>query len=85
MSPNKFESARQDRVERLEPEVQRILDVLGHPEALVTDESFIADFSDFGQGHGEIELRRISAALGVHVEDNSVIADIAAQLKGGAL
>lgn len=39
--------APQDDVEAFPAEVQRILGVVGHPEALITDESSVADFMIF--------------------------------------
>ena len=37
-------SAPRDDVEALEPYIDRILEALGHPEAYVTDESWVSDF-----------------------------------------
>lgn len=42
----KVEAASQDWVRALEPEVAKVLDALGHPEAFVTDESTVADFAE---------------------------------------
>lgn len=40
----KYELAEQDNVERLTPYVDLVLSVLGHREALVTDQSSVGDF-----------------------------------------
>ncbi len=45
-----FEVASSDRVEspQLEARVARVLAAIGHPEAMVTDESMVWDFSPLG-------------------------------------
>jgi hypothetical protein len=39
-----FERAATDARDALDPYVQRILEIIGHPEAMVTDESTVRDF-----------------------------------------
>jgi hypothetical protein len=69
--------ASQDRVERLNRYVQRVLKVLGFEDAMVTDESLVADFSDFGQGFSPGQLRRLRKRLGLPVSNDASIADLA--------
>jgi len=71
------EFAPQSRVQKFAAEVDRILDALGYPDALVTDESILWDFCL--EDH---ELRQLGETLGVAVTKESVIADIAEALRG---
>ncbi len=43
-----------DQIDELEPWVQVVLDALGHPEALVTNESYISDFKLFMASEEEL-------------------------------
>jgi hypothetical protein len=68
-----------DRVTRFEPEIDRILDALGYPEALVTDESTLGDFS-----LEPLEYARAEEALGLQfATNNDLLVDIAERLRGG--
>jgi hypothetical protein len=40
----KIEVAERDKIEELESYVEKVLEVIGHPEAFVTDESMVWDF-----------------------------------------
>lgn len=71
-------SAPQDRITRLEAQVDKILIALGHREAWVTDESMINDFDI-----EEHELEKLSADLGVKVSLDDYIADVAERMIGG--
>jgi hypothetical protein len=51
------ECAPQDARNALEPFIDQVLDVLGHPEALVTDESRVRDFLDWTDRPGRIRRR----------------------------
>ena len=61
----KITFAPQDGVDALHEEVTALLELLGHPEALVTDESHITDFLEFGlKGEAyEAEKERIWAEI----------------------
>ena len=48
----KFELAPQDKIEKYQKEVTVIVKALGHPEALVTDESRISDFMSVFDSRG---------------------------------
>lgn len=74
------ELAPQHEVAALPDEIQRVLDALGHPEALVTDESRIGDFFDFGDPEPP-DTRPIAAALGVPVDARDFIVDVALRLR----
>jgi hypothetical protein len=82
------ELAPQARTARLEPFVQRVLDALGHPEALVTDESMISDFVPHHDSSGADPenmrwLTTVGRQLGMMVSYQDLIVDIAEQLQGG--
>lgn len=74
----KITCAPQDEVEQLQPQLDALLEILGHPEALVTDWSTFADFLCFGQTQEEAQdelCRRLTAAgiwTEVNVEDTLV-------------
>jgi len=72
-----FELAPQEKVNALDKYVDRILEVLGHPEALVTDESTIWDFLALEPER----LKEISEKLGVKVETGDYLIDVAASMK----
>lgn len=67
-----FELAPQDKVFEFEYEVGLILETLGHPEALVTDESKISDFRE--------ETDEIAELLGVEVNREDYIWQVAERL-----
>jgi hypothetical protein len=79
----KFEMAPQVRIEALDFYVQKILDALGHPEALVSDESQINDFSDWGASkeNRDAWALELSDKLGLPVERKEFIPDVALKLK----
>jgi hypothetical protein len=79
----KFEMAPQVRIEALDFYVQKILDALGHPEALVSDESQINDFSDWGASKEDRDawVLELSDKLGLPVERKEFIPDVALKLK----
>lgn len=62
-------------IERLQPYVDRVLEAVGHPEALVTDKSMIADFPI-----EDDELPELSEKLGVEVKQDSYIWKLAEDL-----
>ena len=64
-------------IDTLESYVERILTVLGHPEALVTDLSTIGDF-----GLDDDERSAANARLGVALSDADYIYEVAQRLRG---
>lgn len=80
--------AAQDRVVRLERFVDRVLDAVGHPGALVTDMSSVSDFApDFGRGADHpanaVWCIEVGEKLGIVVGYHESIADVAERLQGG--
>jgi hypothetical protein len=79
--------ASQNEVNELQPQIERLLEALGHPEALVTDESTFLDFlSPFEfpeRGQAQNELRRLleEAGIDMHVEVGWTLANAAWALK----
>lgn len=63
--------------------VGHILETLGHPEALVTDESRIEDFADSDFNREELEQfsKKVSEQLRVPVSGKDYIVDVARKLK----
>ena len=78
--------APQDQTEELSPYIDQILEALGHPEALVTDESMIGDFRSFGITHEEKEiwLNGLSEKLGIPIKSNDYLVDLSLILKGNS-
>ena len=60
----KFEKADDNQTEKLWPKIYKILEILGHPEALVTDESKIWDFTCFEPE----KVKEISEKIGFEVK-----------------
>ena len=78
----KFQLASKVKVDELEPYVDKILDILGHPEALATDESLISDFTCFfNDGQREEDLRYLSQQIGFDVFEYEYDVDIAEKMK----
>ncbi len=83
----KFELAKQDKVTELRDYIDFILERIGSPEALVTDESKIGDFIDLAlfsesglTDNGQKYLDHISFLLEVKVEDTDFLWEVAAKL-----
>jgi len=72
----RFEKAESDKVEELGPFIDHILFIMGHPEALVTDESKIWDFTCFEPE----KVKEISKDLGFEVKQSDYLIDIARRL-----
>lgn len=66
-----------DRVDQLAPEIEKVLEALGHPEALVTDQSAIGDFGVMEQH----EIDWIAGFLGVEVQRRDYLVTIAQRLR----
>lgn len=67
-----FELAPQVKIREFEYEVELILKILGHPEALVTDKSKVCDFRE--------ETNEVAELLGVEVHKQDYIWQIAERL-----
>lgn len=82
-----------DKVTDFEDEVQLVLDALGYPRAMVTDQSKVSDFflpvnqdmSDLEYAHFSGENRKMVAkaceTLGIAVLSNELIVDVAKRLR----
>ena len=78
----KFEMAPQDRVEDYKYELEDILEVLGHPEALITDLSSISDFYPLDRKETAECMERISRAFGIEVaKPNELLVDLAKRVR----
>jgi len=83
----KFELASQDKVNDLEKYVGKVLEALGHPEALVTDESRVFDFTHFIMDEQEYEkdkneqLLKAFKELGIEIDEDDYIYRIADKLR----
>ena len=83
----KIEMASTDDVSKYQKEIRIILKMLGHPEALVSDESSVWDFlSHFGDEKENKEfnkntLERISCRLALDVKARDLLVDIAKRIR----
>lgn len=66
----KITIAEQDLVSKFEEECNEILEALEHPEALITDESIIADFLSFGydKEHDQSIIKKLQK----HFNDDNI-------------
>ena len=72
--------APQDRVDEYAEGIAQILDALGHPDSLVTDESTFGDFWMTRGAEAEAELDAVEAKLGIKVRFADRLVDAAAML-----
>ena len=83
----KIEMASTDDVSKYQKEIRVILKILGHPEALVSDESSIWDFlSHFGSKEENKEynqemLEKISCRLALDIKPDDLLIDIAKRIR----
>jgi hypothetical protein len=83
MDQDRFEPAPADRVAQYRAEIDRILDALGHSEALVTDESMVSDFPIRHEDDGP-SLTELRIDLGVRVRRHDRLVDIAQRMRAHA-
>lgn len=77
-----FELASTDLIEKHESEIDELLELLGHPEALVTDESYVSDFLDiFDREAGNKVLDGVSQKLGMGIDRKESMIGIAQRLR----
>ena len=82
----KIKLASQDEVSQLELYVSKVLKALGHPEALVTDESYVSDFlcvSD--EEEASLELAKACLKLGISFNKKDSVVAVARRLKDGKI
>jgi hypothetical protein len=86
-----FEIAPQTLIDSLGPYVARVLEAIGHPEAMVTDESWVSDFrplpakgATMAESRAEVHAfcNEVSQKLGFKVESQDTIYGLAARLRG---
>jgi hypothetical protein len=80
MDERRFEPAPGDLVRQYRPEINRILQALGHSEAFVTDESILSDFPIREEDDGPT-LIELQAEFGLHLCPDSRLVDIARRLR----
>jgi len=73
--------ASQDKCNKIESKVNKLLKLLGHKDALVTDESIIGDFLDiFDKKRREKQLKTFSKKIGFKVKPRDFIYKVAEKL-----
>lgn len=83
----KIEMASTDNVTKYQREITVILKILGHPEALVSDESSVWDFlSHFGdkeenKKYNQKLLDKISCRLAIDVKSGDLLINIAKRIR----
>jgi hypothetical protein len=79
----KFQLANQDKIKELQPYIDKVLKALGHSEALVTDESMVADFVNVFSGKSAVlkDLKKISKKLNFSVSSSDYIWQVAEKVK----
>jgi len=80
MDQHRFESAPTDRVAQYRREITRILEVLGHPEAFVTDESILSDFP-LREEPATPTVMDVQIATGIRVHPQHRLVDIARRMR----
>ncbi len=82
-----FTLASQDKTDKLQPYIDRVVAALGHKEALVTDESYVSDFlTIYFEGNlkmkniREKELQKACKKLKIEINKNELITDVAKRL-----
>jgi hypothetical protein len=83
MDHDRFESAPTDRVAQYRPEINRILQALGHPDAWVTDESRVSDFPMRDDDDGP-SLTELWIDLGLRVRQDDRLVDLAQRMREAA-
>lgn len=81
-----IELASCDEITLLTPYVDKVLEALGHEDALVTDESIVCDFLCFcDKEEAEKELKLAVSKLNMDLIRSDRIVDIARRLKDDAM
>jgi hypothetical protein len=80
MDEPRFESAPQDLVRQYRREIKRLLGVLGHPEAFVTDASILSDFPLEDEPHRPTVME-VEIETGIRVRPHDRLVDIARRMR----
>ena len=71
-----------DLVDSLAPYINKVLKAMGHPEALVTDESMVWDFLNvFDSREKNKQLKRFNTKMGFKVSADDFVWQVAEKLK----
>ena len=83
VADGRVEFAPQDTILELRQWVDMVLDCVGHPEALVSDESRLSDFLPFlDEDEGKEEFEDFKKRIGVEIkEETDLIIDIARRVR----
>ena len=77
-----FASQELSSLKGLAPYIDKILEILGHPEAFITDESTVSDFLCFlDEEEAKAQLAEISRRMPFKVKKSDYIVDLARRLK----
>ena len=78
----KIELASQNKIDKLQPYIDKVLKALGHPEALVTDESMVCDFLDiFDKDERVKQVKKAHKKIGVNIFPGDYIWEVAERIK----
>jgi hypothetical protein len=79
----KIVMADDDRVRELGDRILPVLAALGHPEALITDESTVSDFVDVFSTERQRSaiLKGVSKRLGVEVKGDDLVVDVVRRVR----
>lgn len=78
----KIELAEQNKTKEYDKEIYLILKALGHPEALVTDESCISDFLDiFNQNRRQIQIKKFERKIGIKIQGDEYLWMVAEKIR----
>ncbi len=78
----KIELAGMDLVDSLAPYINKVIKAIGHPEALVTDESLVWDFLNvFDTKEKSKQLKRLNIKMGFKVNEDDFVWQVAEKLK----
>jgi len=78
----KIELADHNKIDELQPYVDKVLKALGHTEALVTDESLVSDFLDiFDKERRVKQAAKAKKKLGVDLFPGDYLWEVAERIK----
>lgn len=78
----KIELADQDKIDKLQPYVDKVLKSLGHSEGLVTDESLVSDFLDiFDKDERIRQISKSKKKIKVDIFPGDYIWEVAERMK----
>jgi hypothetical protein len=79
---DRFEICPQKDVDEYIDEINEVLEILGHPEALVTDESIISDFICIFDKSNDVDvLKNAINLLGMPILISDYLVDVAKRLR----